>query len=52
MIEDHGGKNSGSVSKKTTLFLAGDAVGPSKIKKVEELEIKKISETEFLDMLG
>ncbi len=52
LIEDNGGKNSGSVSKKTTLFLAGEAVGPSKIKKVKELNIAIISEMEFLELIG
>ena len=51
MIEAHGGKNSGSVSKKTTFILAGDNMGPEKRKKAEELGIKLMSEEEFLEMI-
>lgn len=52
MIELHGGKNSGSISKKTSFVLAGDNMGPEKLKKAESLGIKIISEDEFLGMLG
>ena len=51
MIEAHGGKNVGSVSKKTSFILAGDNMGPEKRKKAEDLGIKMISEDEFLEML-
>ena len=51
MIEAHGGKNSGSVSKKTSFILAGDNMGPEKRKKAEDLGVKIISEDEFLEML-
>ena len=51
MIEANGGKNSGSVSKKTSFILAGDNMGPEKRKKAEDLGIKLISEDEFLAML-
>lgn len=50
MIENFGGKASGSVSKKTTYVLAGEEAG-SKLTKAQELGIKIISEDEFLDML-
>ena len=52
MIELHGGKNSGSISKKTSFVLAGDNMGPEKLKKAESLGVKMIKEDEFLEMLG
>lgn len=51
LIELYGGKNASSVSSKTTYLLAGDGIGPSKLKKAEELGIKIISETDFLTMI-
>lgn len=51
MIELHGGKNSGSISRKTSFVLAGDNMGPEKLKKAESLGIKIINEDEFLEML-
>jgi DNA ligase (NAD+) len=51
MIEANGGKNVGSVSKKTSFILAGENMGPEKRKKAEDLGIKMISEEEFLEML-
>ena len=51
MIEANGGKNVGSVSKKTSFILAGESMGPEKRKKAEDLGIKMISEDEFLEML-
>ncbi|OBR90044.1 MULTISPECIES: NAD-dependent DNA ligase LigA [Clostridium] len=50
LIEKHGGKVSGSVSKKTTYVLAGDAPG-SKVTKAQKLGVKVISEAELLQML-
>ncbi|MEQ9187419.1 MAG: NAD-dependent DNA ligase LigA [Cryomorphaceae bacterium] len=47
LIEQNGGKNSGSVSSKTTYVLAGDGMGPSKREKAEKLGVKIISETDF-----
>lgn len=52
MIEENGGKNVGSLSKKTSYLLRGENMGPSKLAKAEKLEIKMISEQEFLDMIG
>ena len=46
------GKNSGSISKKTSFVLAGDNMGPEKLKKAESLGVKMINEDEFLEMLG
>lgn len=51
MIETNGGKNVGSVSKKTSFILAGDNMGPEKRKKAEDLGIPLVSEDDFLQML-
>jgi DNA ligase (NAD+) len=51
MIEQNGGKNIGSISKKTSYMLAGDNMGPSKLEKASQLGIPIISEDEFLKML-
>lgn len=51
LIENNGGKNSGSVSGKTSFLLAGEKPGPEKIKKAESLGVKIISEKEFMGML-
>jgi DNA ligase (NAD+) len=48
MIEEHGGKNVGSISKSTTFVLAGDSIGPSKKEKAENLGIPLVNEDEFL----
>ena len=48
MIEQHGGKNVGSISCKTTFILAGENMGPSKLQKAEKLGIRILSEDEFL----
>ena len=50
MIEERGGKASGSVSKKTTYVVAGEAAG-SKLTKARELGIPVLTEDEFADML-
>lgn len=51
LIEKHGGKCSGSVSKKTSYVLAGDEAG-SKLTKANELGISVIGEQQLLEMLG
>ena len=51
IIEANGGKNVGSVSKKTSFILAGENMGPEKRKKAEDLGIKMISEDEVLDLI-
>ncbi len=52
MIEANGGKNTGSVSKKTSFILAGDNMGPEKRKKAEDLGIPLVTEDDFLQMLN
>ena len=52
LIEQHGGKNTSSVSAKTTYLLAGENMGPAKLEKATKLGIKIISETEFLQLIG
>ena len=52
LIEQHGGKNIGSISAKTSFILAGDNMGPAKLQKAEKLGIKIVSEEEFLDMIN
>lgn len=49
LIVANGGKNSGSVSGKTTYLLAGEKAGPEKLKKAESLGVKAISEKEFME---
>lgn len=51
LIEAHGGKAAGSVSKKTDYVLAGEAAG-SKLAKAQELGIAVIDEAEFLQLIG
>lgn len=51
MILQHGGKNSGSVSKNTDYILAGENMGPAKLEKAEKLGVKVINEQAFLEML-
>ena len=51
MIEKNGGKNISSISSKTDYVVAGDNMGPSKLKKAQELGIKIIREDEFLKMI-
>ena len=51
-IENHGGKVSGSISGKTTYLLAGEKMGPEKLKKAEKLGVAILSETEYLAMIA
>lgn len=51
MIADQGGKNAGSISKKTSFVLAGENMGPAKREKCQQLEIPMVSEDDFLKML-
>jgi DNA ligase (NAD+) len=52
MIEDHGGKNTGSISASTDYLLAGENIGPAKAEKAKKLHVKLISEEEFLKLIG
>lgn len=51
IIEDNGGKVTGSISKKTNYIVAGDNMGPSKKEKAEKLGIPIISEIDFIEMV-
>ncbi|MBO5676079.1 MAG: NAD-dependent DNA ligase LigA [Bacteroidaceae bacterium] len=52
IIEQHGGKNVGSISGKTSFILAGENMGPSKLEKAEKLGVRIVSEDEFLALIG
>ncbi len=52
LIAAHGGKNSGSVSGKTSYLLAGEKAGPEKLKKAEALGVPVIGEEEFNELIG
>lgn len=51
-IERLGGKNVGSISKKTSFIIAGEKIGPSKLEKAEKLSVQLISEEEFIQMIS
>ena len=51
-IEDNGGKVSSSISKKTNFIIAGDNMGPSKLKKAQDLGVEIISEQDFIDKIS
>jgi len=51
-VEKHGGKNVGSISAKTGFILAGENMGPEKLKKAEKLGIPILSEDDFIKMIG
>lgn len=52
LIEQHGGKNVGSISAKTNYVLAGENMGPSKLKKASDLGVTIISEKEFEELIA
>ena len=52
IIEAHGGKNVGSISKKTSFVLAGENMGPEKRKKAESLGIELMTEETFLQLIN
>lgn len=52
LIERHGGKNSGSISGKTSFILAGDNMGPAKLQKAEKLGVPIVDEETFLGMIN
>jgi DNA ligase (NAD+) len=51
LIEKHGGKNVSSISSKTDYIIAGENMGPSKLKKANELSVTIISEEDFTAMI-
>ncbi|MCR5851078.1 MAG: NAD-dependent DNA ligase LigA [Bacteroidaceae bacterium] len=51
LIEQHGGKNVGSISAKTNFVLAGENMGPAKLEKAQKLGIRIMNEDEFLSLL-
>lgn len=51
LIEQHGGKNVGSISKKTSFILAGENMGPSKLEKAQKLGVPIVNEDDFLSMI-
>jgi DNA ligase (NAD+) len=52
VIERLGGKNVGSISKKTTFIVAGEKMGSSKLDKSEKLGVRLVSEEEFIQMIS
>lgn len=51
-IESHGGKVGSSISSKTDYLVAGENMGPAKLEKAQKLNIKIVSEQEFVEMIG
>ena len=51
LIEQNGGKNTGSISRKTDYILAGENMGPAKLEKAQKLNIPVIDEQTFLKMI-
>ena len=51
LIEQHGGKNVGSISAKTSFVLAGENMGPAKLEKAQKLGIRIMNEAEFLSLI-
>ena len=51
LIELHGGKNTGSISKNTSFILAGENMGPAKAEKAAQLGVPMLSEQEFLSLI-
>lgn len=51
MIVQHGGKNTGSISKKTDYILAGERMGPAKLERAKKLGVEIIDEQDFLEMI-
>ncbi len=52
LIELHGGRNSSSISSKTTYVVAGENMGPSKLERANKLGVTILSETDFLKLIG
>ncbi len=52
LIEQHGGKNTGSISARTSFVLAGESMGPAKLEKARRLGVPIVGEEEFLALIG
>lgn len=52
LIEKHGGKNAGSVSKNTHFLVAGDGMGPAKLEKARQLGVEILTEEQFFALIG
>jgi DNA ligase (NAD+) len=52
LISQHGGRNLSAVSGETDFLLAGEKMGPEKLKKAEKLHIKIITEAEFMNLIN
>ena len=52
LIEKHGGKNLASVSGNLSYLVAGEKIGPAKLKKATELGVTIISEEEFFNLIN
>lgn len=52
LIAAHGGKNSGSISGRTSYLLAGEKSGPEKMKKADELGVTVLNEKDFRELIG
>ncbi len=52
LIEQHGGKNAGSISAKTSFILAGENMGPAKLEKAQKLGITILHEDDFLKLIA
>ena len=50
-IEKNGGKVGSSISKKTNYLIRGENMGPSKLKKAEDMDVSMITENAFLKMI-
>ncbi len=50
-IESHGGKVGSSISSKTDFVIAGENMGPAKLEKAQKLNVKILSEMEFIEMI-
>ena len=52
LIELNAGKNGSSVSKKTNFLIAGENMGPAKLKQATDLNIELLSEDEFIKLIS
>ncbi len=52
LIEQHGGKNVGSISRNTSFILAGENMGPAKLEKAQKLKIEIMTEEQFLERIN